>query len=406
MPPGYYLAKQPSGGSVLPFPLHQLTENIFQQICAEQWPETLTLEFKAILPLNDEDARQEFRKDVCALANAEGGDLVYGIGERSSRANAVLQIPGTDFDGVKRRLRQILESRVEPRIHGIQFHHCTLVDGGFVLVLRVPASYDGPHRFGNTGHRFAIRNDTSTSDMTYDQLRNAFGRGATLLEKAAQFRTGRVDKIAAGQTPRKFAPGVVLALHIIPICGLAGRANVDIAGLHSDLAVLRLDAEYAWSRVANLDGLVSYPYDDPNGVDCCSQLFRNGAFEVLKNIAYDPEPGKAPTWVVGKWVGEQLRNGLNTYAKAVPQLGVQGVVVVSLSLTSTANTVLAFNSRSATRCPILDNRLDLPEVIVEDIAGDLNLDAIARPILDVLYQCYGQARCNLFDTDGKWCPPR
>ena len=390
---------------MLPFPLYQLTESNFQQICAEQWPETQTLEFKAILPLNDEDARQEFRKDVCALANAEGGDLVYGISERSSRANAVLPVPGTDFDGVKRRLRQILESRIEPRIHGIQFHHCALADGGFVLVLRVPASYDGPHRFGTTEHRFAIRNDTSTSDMTYDQLRNAFGRGATLLEKAAQFRASRVDKIAAGQTPRKFAPGVVLALHIIPISGLAGRANVGIAGLHSDVAVLRLDAQYAWSRIANLDGLVSYPYDDPNGVDCCSQLFRNGAFEILKSITFDPNPGKAPAWVVGKWVGEQVRDGLDTYAKAAPRLGVQGAVVVSLSLTSTEGTVLALSSRSATRLPILDDRLDLPEVIVEDIAGELNLDAIARPILDVLYQCYGQPRCSLFDKDGKWCPP-
>ena len=391
---------------MLPFPLHLLTEGNFQQICAEQWPETQTLEFKALLPLNDENARQEFRKDVCALANAEGGDLVYGISEQSSRANAVLPLPGTDFDGVKRRLRQILESRIEPRIHGIQFYHCALAGGGFVLELRVPASYDGPHRFGTTEHRFAIRSDTSTSDMTYDQLRNAFGRGATLLEKAAQFRAARVDKIVVGQTPRKFAPGVVLALHIIPICGLAGRANVDISRLLSDIAVLQLDAQYAWLRVANLDGLVSYPYDDPNGVDCCSQLFRNGCFEVLKNITYDPNPGQDPAWVVGNWVGQQVRNGIETYAKAAPQLGVQGAVVVSLSLSGTEGTVLALNSRSATRLPIFDNRLDLPEVIVEDIAGELNLDAIARPILDVLYQCYGQPRCNLFDKDGKWCPPR
>lgn len=391
---------------MLSFPLHQLTESNFQQICAEQWPETQTLEFKAILPLNEEDARQEFRKDVCALANAEGGDLVYGISERSSRANAILPLPGNDFDGVKRRLRQILESRVEPRIHGIQFYHCVLAGGGFVLVLHVPASYDGPHRFGTTEHRFAIRNDTSTSDMTYDQLRNAFGRGATLLEKAVQFRAARLDKIATGQTPRKVAPGVVLALHIIPISGLAGRANVDITGLQSDVAVLRVDAEYAWSRVANLDGLVSYPYDDPNGVDCYSQLFRNGAFEILKNITFDPSPGKAPAWVVGKWVGEQVRNGLDIYAKAAPRLGVQGAIVVSISLSGTEGTVLALNSRSATRLPIPDNRLDLPEIIVEDIAGELNLDAIAKPILDVLYQCYGQPQCNLFDKDGKWCPPR
>lgn len=169
---------------MLPFSLPQLTETNFLQICSEQWSESQTLEFKALLPNNDEAARHEFRKDVCALANAEGGDLIYGISEKGGLANAILPIPGNDFDGIKRRLRQILESKVEPRIHGIQFHHCSLAAGGFILILRIPSSYDGPHRFGPiTEHRFAIRNDTSTSDMTYDQLRNAFGRGATLLEQ-------------------------------------------------------------------------------------------------------------------------------------------------------------------------------------------------------------------------------
>lgn len=390
---------------MLPFPLQQLTEANLQQICIEQWSETQTLEFKALLPLNDDDAKQEFRKDVCALANAEGGDLIYGISEKSGKAHAILPITGSDFDAVKRRLRQILESRVEPRVHGIQFHHCSLAVGGFVLVLRIPTSYEGPHRFGLAAeHRFAIRSDTSTSDMTFDQLRNAFGRGASLLEKAAQFRTDRVNKIAAGQTPRKLAPGAILALHIIPMCGLAGRADVDIAGLHADFTTLMLGTEYSWLRSANLDGLVMYPYEDVNGVDCCSQIFRNGIFEILKKVAAESRSGSEPVKVVGPWIGEQVRTGLRVYAAAAPNLGVRGPIVVSISLTNTVGTVLATNSRMSTKQPIIENRLDLPEVMIDDIAETLDVDEFTRPILDVLYQCYGQARCVLFDSAGKWCP--
>lgn len=153
---------------MLPLPLTQLKEAFFAQICSEQWPETQTLEFKALLPLNDEDARQEFRKDVCALANAEGGDLVFGISEKIGRANAVLAIAGVDIDATKRRLRQILESKVEPRIHGIQFHAAPISSGGFVLVLRIPSSYEGPHRFGaTTEHRFARRGLTRVDNVRF-----------------------------------------------------------------------------------------------------------------------------------------------------------------------------------------------------------------------------------------------
>jgi hypothetical protein len=392
---------------MLPFLLHQLTETNFHQICTEQWSETQTLEFKALLPSNEEVAKQEFRKDVCALANAEGGDLIYGISEKNGKANAIVPITGHNLDAVKRRLQQILESKVEPRIHGIQFHHCALAADEFLLILRIPMSYEGPHRFSILNeHRFPIRNDSLTSDMTYDQLRNAFGQGATLLEKAAQFRIDRVNKIAAGQTPRKLEPGVIMVLHIIPMCGMAGRADVDVASLHSDFTALKLDLDHSWLRAANLNGLVMYPYDDDSGIERCNQIFRNGAFEILMNISLLSQNGTGPTDIVGQWIGEELRNGLKTYATAAPQLGVLGPVVISISLTNTAGTLLATSNRRSTKQPMIENRLDLPEVMIDDIASPLDLDDAMRPIMDVLYQSYGQARCTLFDNDGKWCPTR
>lgn len=270
---------------MLPSTLPQLTEEFFIQVCEERWAETQTLEFKAVLPKSDEDARQEFRKDVCAMANADGGDLVFGISDVNGCANAVLAINDPSADATKRRLQQILESKVEPRIHGIQFHACPIAAGGFVLVLRIPSSYEGPHRFGPvTEHRFPIRNDSSTTDMTYEQLRNTFGRESTLLEKAAQFRMRRVGRIVSGQTPRKLAAGVTMAMHIVPMCGLAGRANVNVADIATNHDVFRLDPLYSWKRHANLDGVVMYLYDDPNGVNSYAQIFRDGSLEIVKNV--------------------------------------------------------------------------------------------------------------------------
>lgn len=392
---------------MLPLTLPQITEAFLAQVCEEQWPETQTLEFKALLQLSDEEARQEFRKDVCALANAEGGDLIFGISEKSGRANAILPINGVEADGAKRRIQQILESKVEPRIHGIQFHACPIASGGFVLVLRIPRSYEGPHRVGPvTEHRFPIRNHSSTTDMTYDQLRSAFGRESTLLERAAQFRTRRVTRVVSGQTPRKLAAGVIMAVHIVPMCGLAGRANVDVAGIAASFDVLRIDPSNSWKRNANLDGVVMYPYEDPNGEDCYSQIFRDGCFEIVKNVKYDPQPGTGPMWVIGEWVCEHLQSGLRAYASAASAMEIQGPIVVSVSLTGTSGTTLTLGSRSATRNPIVEDRLDIPEILIQDISEVLDLDKITRPIMDVLYQCYGMNKCHFYDSDGKWRPPR
>jgi Putative DNA-binding domain len=395
------------GEFVLPSTLPQLNEEFFVQVCKERWSETHTLEFKAVLPKGDEDARQEFRKDVCAMANADGGDLVFGISEVNGCANAVLAINEAGVDATKRRLQQILESKVEPRIHGIQFHACPIGGGGFVLVLRIPSSYEGPHRFGPvTEHRFPIRNDTSTTDMTYEQLRNTFGRESTLLEKAAQFRVRRVGRIDSGQTPRKLSTGVTMALHIVPMCGLAGRANVDVAGIAADHDVLRIDPQHSWKRHANLDGVVMYPYDDPNGVDTYAQIFRDGCFEIVKNVQYDPQHSDPSPWVVGQWVGYQLRGGLQTYAATAPAMEIHGPIVISVSLMGTSGTRLTLGSRSATRNPIFEDRLDIPEIVIQDISEVLDLDKMTKPIMDVLYQCYGERSCNFYDDGGKWSPPR
>ena len=58
-----------------------IDEQTLQRFCADQTPESMTLEFKQELPGRSEKDRMEFLKDVVALANAAGGDVIYGIAE-------------------------------------------------------------------------------------------------------------------------------------------------------------------------------------------------------------------------------------------------------------------------------------------------------------------------------------
>lgn len=380
--------------------LSEINAELLAQICREQWAETQTLDFKAILPKSTDEDRLEFRKDVCALANADGGDIVFGVSEKAGRANALNPISGTTFDAAKRSLLQLLESRIEPAIPGVRFHEVQ-VEGGFVLVVRVPASFVGPHRFGApAAERFVMRTDTKTIDLSYAQLRSAFERGSSLLDQARTFRTSRLDQILQRKTVPFLCSGPILAVHIIPLSGLAGRADVDIAGLHNDNRPLMVDRDAMnWRRMTTLDGLVTYLEPDEDGVEHLITMFRNGAFETLRKAAWET-PAKA---VTGELAGMHLRATINTYAAAAEAFSVNGPALIGVAIANTAGIHLRINQGTYTREPLSDKHVVVPDVLVEDIASpSLDVDTVVRPLMEVLYQAFGAPRCPHFNSHGKW----
>jgi hypothetical protein len=80
---------------MLPDKLDAADEALLRSLCQQACPEAQTLEFKAELPERSDRGKAEFLKDVCALANADGGDLVYGIAERDGCADSPVPGPMT-----------------------------------------------------------------------------------------------------------------------------------------------------------------------------------------------------------------------------------------------------------------------------------------------------------------------
>ena len=62
-------------------PIDGITESDLQVLVTEGTREGTQLEFKLTLPGGTDDEKREFLKDVSAMANSQGGDIIYGIGE-------------------------------------------------------------------------------------------------------------------------------------------------------------------------------------------------------------------------------------------------------------------------------------------------------------------------------------
>lgn len=83
---------------------------------------------------------------------------------------------------------------------------------------------------------------------------------------------------------------------------------------------------------------------------------------------------------------------------------IRGPVVVFLTLIGTFGTQISLTEFTAARNIITESVLKIPEVVVPDIAELANLAGTVQPIMDVLYQCYGQIKCTYFDGNGQWTP--
>ena len=217
---------------MIPYPLSRIDAAVFQEICEQRTSESSTLDFKQTLPGKEDKDKEELAKDVSALLNADGGDLVYGIGEDRTTGTAKAVVPLTieNFDKEERRILQILDAWIEPRFHGIQFHQVPL-EGGCGIVLRVPMSFDGPHWVRNPAgnyRRFVIRNGKMTSDMSLDQVRSAFTASASLAAQARDFINGRLNLIRERKMHMPMGSVPIAAFELVSLSGIARRKTIDI----------------------------------------------------------------------------------------------------------------------------------------------------------------------------------
>src|SRR2546428_14135447 len=124
---------------MLPKKVELIDEADLDQMCVENWPESQTLDFKMEIPGTKPEHRLEIAKDLCAFANSDGGVLIYGIAEATGGAGKVKPITGESFDQAQRRIRSVVDSKIEPRLQGLQFLEVR-VRGGYVLIIQVPSS--------------------------------------------------------------------------------------------------------------------------------------------------------------------------------------------------------------------------------------------------------------------------
>jgi hypothetical protein len=415
---------------MLPLSLATIDEAFLRQLCESECPESQTLDFKRELPETIERDKSEpdkkkieLCKDVVAFANADGGHFVYGIQEKAGVANDIVPITTTESaDAAERRIRHVLDARIEPKIHGLTFHKVE-VAGGYVLILRVPASYDGPHGIrisknknnNNQWWRFVMRNGTMVSDMSYDQIRGAFDRTATLAEQARRFIATRRELIAKGETPvRLISDRPHFVVHLMPISGLAGRMTVDLTTIYERSWTDFIKDLGGSDRGYNLDGLLVHSVDRGDGSHYgYRQIFRNGILEgvILAGSVTKDSQGNQKSIVGSSRMSEFFYYSTKMFVEKIKRWGFSGPVLFGFSILNVKDYEFWVGGgyNPYIRPKEADRQHLIPsEVWIEDIEAvddDGLIDNVIRPLLDTLWQAFGVERCFDFDVaTGKFAP--
>ena len=386
----------------LPSNLATVSEADVLRLITAQETEGPHLEFKRELPRTDNGSRHEFLADVSAFANSGGGDVVFGIEEDDQGRAASVVALAENPDQEPRRLLDVLMNGVEPRLPGVHVQPIA-VTGGSVFVLRVPQSWAGPHRV-KTNQHFFLREGPRKRQLDVPEIRSLFLRSDSQAQKVRDFRTDRLGKLIAGETPIKLVQGAVLAIHLVPTQAALGLMSVDPVPYLDRRQLPVLGAAGANPRL-NIDGVLTARNWTEQGTYGYAQFFRNGFFESVYVLITHAQHG-ATLGSVG--YEEKLIALVRAFRNELAHLGFGAEITMMLSIIGAKQVELGLDRHRFAFLDAHQGRFDRDTLVLPDVILPESLpEAQAlRPVFDLVWQAAGLNGSINYNSDGEWAPQR
>ena len=413
-------------------PLHEVDEGLLRAMLDADIQESRTLDYKRDLKIASNPEKSEFARDVAAFTNTQGGHLVFGIDDNPTPP-ALVGIEIENVDDCIIHLTNIARDRIEPKIFGLEMYAVPVLINRYVLIVRVPASRARPHMTkGKDSRYFDERGVRNKEPMEIATIRDQFMGGEVQAERIRVFREKRL-RILNGEESTLKAPDVPrldgegrLFIHVVPLGTFGQRNAIPIDEMRrkfetwlpsqphwiKDSPSRRDDEATSVLEKPNLEGLLVMrsllrdSWTETNQILCSEtvQVFRDGVVEIgAGGLKHEGRQ----TFNLRKLDGRILLT-LNPVITRLGEAGFSGEFAVFVSLcglygskpTGIEDHIHAMDRRPTH--PVDRHELLLSEVVVEapDCLNDWQ--HAMRPLLDVLWQALGFARCERFDEDGRW----
>jgi Putative DNA-binding domain len=219
---------------MLDMPIEALNQADLERLVINQVTEGRTLDFKRSLPGGSDAEIKEFLADVSSFANAQGGDLVFGIEESAGAASAVTGIEVSDGDAAILRLENSLRDNISPRLIGVRMVWVLLASGKCVLVMRISAGFAAPHRVVFKGQgRFYNRNSAGKFEMDVHDLRHAFTESGSLPSRFRQLHAEAIERAKGWEMPLRIKEAPTAVVSVMPISLFREERDLSVSRDHA-----------------------------------------------------------------------------------------------------------------------------------------------------------------------------
>jgi hypothetical protein len=355
--------------------------------------ESETLEFKRDTYGTSDRAKQELCKDVSALANTVGGDIVLGIDEVDGVASALVGFECANVQSEIQRLQNTILMAIEPAVLGVQFQPLRLANGRITLVIRVPRSLDLPHRVTHSRiNRFYLRRTADTFEASLLELRRMFELARNEFERVEQFHAEQIARIVANRETFNLSgkDNGYYVVHVVPF-GFSQRiGSIDLSQLQRD-NFRPLGNPMGFSARFSIEGLIVY-----SGEATCNgytTIMRGGAIEATKANVVIPNRGMG-TLIDAKSIADDIERALAQYIPGLRQVGAPGpwIVLATLKNCEGARPTVSksgWEADARSGLPLRGPTWTLPGVLIDTQSSRTEIHDALRPMLDALWQGAG-----------------
>lgn len=385
--------------------VNEITEDDLQELIDNSVSEKKTIEYKQSLPGNSDADKKEFLADISSFSNASGGDLIYGITEDRAKGipNKLEGLTVENADQVITRLENMIRDGIKPRISGIVIQPIKVLKSKVALLIRIPRSWNSPHRVTFKGHdKFYTRSTNGKYPLDVTELRIAFNLSEKTTERIRRFREDRISNIFTNETPVPFYDNAKIVLHLIPIISFNPAQRYELNKITSHPEKLQPIVHSGFYNRHNLDGFLTYSRDREGKSYSYVQLFNNGIIEAVEGRYLDPRLNNGNLKIRGTAYEIKLIESLSIYLSALKELNVELPIFIFLTLVGVKGYFMSAGQgvyETRGEYEIDRDILLLPEVIVENY--DTTPDEVLKPCFNAMWNACGFPKSPNYDDTGK-----
>lgn len=396
--------------SLLHIPVANLKSEHIDDLLDNRAIETKHIEYKRSLPPtqaelkelrqtkgnSEHNPRREFACDVAAMANSEGGDIIFGICGKDFK---VYPIALNDWDQTRTSLEQSIQSLIEPKILGCDFKLIEWENSGFIVVLRVPKSLIGPHQVLGGPPRYLLRLVGGKSEMDTAQLRAAFQTSATAIEFARMWRAQRFSEVVDRRQQWPFNAKALQTTYLIPLTLADPTARFEIRKLAEQKNLLTVSkANVAMRSRVNADGFQTFSSRSASPEDSGSvQFYVNGAVESIKALTADRFQEKV---ISGQTYEGELLLSLYRQLGAMRNIGVNLPILAGIAFLEVENMRIAGGNYAANRDSdvhiINQNQIPFREILISEWPSAQDIPELFRSLVESLWNASGHCESDYY----------